>query len=214
MQRWRFLFSGKSGGGIVNEIVIPKRFIILSLVLIGLVAAAIWFAPQLYGGSLAQAGKAVTTASPSADQSEAEDAAARDAALAGAKAFYTVDYATGQQHWLDRLCSVSTQAGCIVYQNVIVPNLWSQLEEGKIVTTVEVSAQEKVQEQVASTRNNAPMQVWRLNIRLSSPWPMQKEPITEFPALALVIKENGSWKFERFLTDEELQAFSLDGGQP
>ncbi|KPL77756.1 hypothetical protein AC812_02605 [Bellilinea caldifistulae] len=214
MQRWRFLFPGKTGGVIVSEIVIPKRYIILSLVLIGLVAAAIWFAPQLYGGSLAQAGESVTTVSPSVDPSEAEDAAARDAALAGTKAFYTVDYTTGQQHWLDQLCSVSTQTGCIVYQNVIVPNLWSQLEEGKTVTTVEVSAQQKVQEQVASTRDHAPMQVWRLNIQLSSPWPMQKEPITDFPALVLVIKENGSWKFERFLTDEELQAFSTDGGQP
>lgn len=198
----------------MSEIVIPKRYIILGLVLIGLVAAAIWFAPQLYAGSLAQAGEAATPVRPSIDQSEAEDTAARDAALAGAKAFYTVDYTAGQQHWLDQLCSVSTQAGCIVYQNVIVPNLWSQLEEEKIATTVEVSAQEKVQEQVASTRDNAPMQVWRLNIQLSSPWPMQKEPITDFPALALVIKESGAWKFERFLTEEELLAFSTDGGQP
>ncbi len=198
----------------MSEIVIPKRYIILGLVLIGLVAAAIWFTPQLYGSSPAQAGEAVTTAPPSVDQSQAENAAARDAALAGARAFYTVDYAAGQQHWLDQLCTVSTQTGCIVYQNVIVPNLWSQLEEKKIATTVEVSAQEKVQEQVASTRDNAPMQVWRLNIQLSSPWPMQKEPLTDFPALALVIKESGSWKFERFLTEEELQAFSTDGGKP
>lgn len=196
----------------MNEIVIPKRIIVIGLILIGLVAAAIWLAPQLYGGSLAQAGEAVTPISPSVDQSETEDAAAKDAALAGARAFYTMDYSVGQQPWMNRLCSVSTQTGCIVYQNVIVPNLWSQLEEAKIVTTVEVSAQEKVQEQVASTRDNAPMQIWRLNIQLSSPWPMQKEPITDFPALALVIKENGSWKFERFLTDEELQAFSTDGG--
>ena len=198
----------------MSEIVIPKRYIILGLVLIAIVAAAIWFAPQFYGGSPAQAGEAVTTASPSVDQSEAEAAKARDAALAGAKAFYTVDYSSGQQYWLDQLCSVSTQAGCIVYQNVIVPNLWSQLEEEKIASTVEVSAQEKVQEQVASTRDNAPMQVWLLNMQLSSPWPMQKEPITEFPALALVIKEGGTWKFERFLTEEELQTFATNGGQP
>ena len=198
----------------MNEIVIPKRFLVMGLVLIGLAAAAVLLAPQIYGGSLAQAGKAVNPTYPAVDQAAAEDSAAREAALAGAKAFYSVDYAAGQQHWLDQLCSVSTQAGCIVYQNVIVPNLWSQIKEGKTVTSVEVSAQEKVQEQVASTRNNAPMQVWRLNIQLSSPWPMQKEPITEFPALALVIKENGFWKFERFLTEEELQAFSTEGGQP
>lgn len=198
----------------MNEVAIPKRYIILSLVLIGLVATAVWFASQLYGCSPAQAGEAVIPPNPPADRSEAEDAYARDAALAGARAFYTVDYAEGKQQWLDQLCSVSTQAGCIVYQNVIVPNLWSQLEEGKVVTTVEVSAKEKVQEQVASTRDNAPMQVWRLNIQLSSPWPMQKEPIPDFSALALVIKERGTWKFERFLTEEELQSFPSDGGQP
>jgi len=198
----------------MDEIVIPKRVIILGLVLIGLAAVAIWLAPQLMGGSLTQAG-GTGIPSPVADELVgAEDAAAREAALAGAQAFYTVDYAAGQQKWLDQLCSVSTQAGCIVYQNVIIPNLWGQLEAGKTVTSVDVSVQEKVQEQVASTRHNAPMQVWRLNIRLSSPWPVQKEPITEFPALALVIKENGSWKFERFLTEEEIQGIARDGGQP
>lgn len=198
----------------MNEIVIPKRYIIIGLVLIGLVAAAVWFGPQILGGSLAQAGEAVTPTDPTVDHAGAEDSAAREAALAGAKAFYAVDYTAGQQHWLDQLCLVSTQTGCIVYQNVIVPNLWSQIEEAKTITTVEVTTQEKVQEQIASTRDNAPMQVWRLNIQLSAPWPMQKEPITDFPALALVIKENGSWKFERFLTEEELQSFPSGGGQP
>ena len=190
----------------MDEIVIPKRVVILGLVLIGLAAVVIWLAPQLMGGSLAQAG-GTGIPSPIADeQVVVEDAAAREAALAGAQAFYTVDYSTGQQKWLDQLCSV--------YQNVIVPNLWSQLEAGKTVTTVEVSVQEKVQDQIASTRNNAPMQVWRLNIQLSSPWPVQQEPVTEFPALALVIKENEAWKFERFLTEEEIQGIAQDGGQP
>jgi hypothetical protein len=198
----------------MNEIVIPKRFIIVALALMSLAALGIWFAPQILRSSLAQACETVLPTSSSIDQSEAEDAAARDVALAGANAFYTVDYKAGQQQWLDRLCSVSTQTGCIVYQNIIVPNLWSQLEEGKTVTTVEVSAQEKVEQQVASSRDNDPMQVWRLNIQLSSPWPVQKEPITEFPAMALVIKEDGVWKFERFLTEEELQSSSLEGSQP
>jgi hypothetical protein len=214
MYRWRFLFPGCPGGVIVKEIVIPKRLIILSLILIGLAAAGIWYAPRIFGGSLAQAGAAVDSSPTASDQAGAEDAAPREAALAGARAFYTVDYAAGQQQWLNRLCSVSTQTGCTVYQNVIVPNLWSKLEEGKTVTTVEVTAQEKVQEQVASTRGNAPTQIWRLKIQLSSPWPVQKDPITEFTALALVIKEDGAWKFERFLTEEELKAFSPEGGQP
>ena len=53
-----------------------------------------------------------------------------------------------------------------------------------------------------------------LQIELSDPWPMQKEPQTVFSALALVIKESGEWKFERFLTEDELSAFANTGGQP
>ena len=77
-----------------------------------------------------------------------------------------------------------------------------------------VTVQEKVDEQIAETRGNAPMQIWRLQIELSDPWPMQKEPQTVFSALALVIEEDGEWKFERFLTEEELSAFGSNGGQP
>ena len=93
-------------------------------------------------------------------------------------------------------------------QNVIAPNLWSQFVQAKTVTTVQVTAQEKVQDQVASTRGNAPLQIWRLQIQLSAAWPMQKPPQTNFPALALVIQENGVWKFERFLTTDEMAVFS------
>jgi hypothetical protein len=198
----------------VKEIVIPKRLIILSLVLVSLAAAGVWYAPQIFDKSLAQTDAALDPSPTASDQAGAEDAAAKEAALAGARAFYTVDYSTGQQQWLNRLCSVSTQTGCTVYQNVIVPNLWRKLEEGKTVTSVIVTAQEKVQEEIASTRGNAPTQIWRLKIRLSSPWPVQKDPITEFTSLAMVIKEDGAWKFERFLTEEELKAFSPEGGQP
>ena len=147
-------------------------------------------------------------------QSGQDDTAAQKAAAAGAQAFYTVDYQKGQQVWLDKLCSVSTQTGCIVYQNVIGPNLWSGFKQAQTTTTVKVTIQEKVDEQIAETRGNAPMQVWRLQIELSDPWPMQKEPQTVFSALALVIKESGEWKFERFLTEDELSAFTNTGGQP
>ena len=118
----------------------------------------------------------------------------------------------GQQAWLNQLCSVSTQTGCIVYQNVIAPNLWASFEQAQTVTTVEVTIQEKVDEQVADTRGDALMQIWRLQIELSDPWPMQETPQTVFSALALVIQEQGEWKFERFLTEEELSAFSTVGG--
>jgi hypothetical protein len=198
----------------VDEIMIPKKWVVILLVLIGLGAGVLWGVPKVLGRNQANASAPPTQVPAQKAQTRQDDSAAQKAATTGAQAFYTVDYQKGQQAWLDQLCSVSTQTGCIVYQNVIGPNLWSSLEQAQTATTVKVTVQEKVDEQVAETRGDAPMQVWRLQIELSNPWPIQKEPQTVFSALALVIQEQGEWKFERFLTDEELSVFSAAGGQP
>jgi hypothetical protein len=141
------------------------------------------------------------------------DQLAQEAAVLGAQAFYTVDYQKGKQAWLDQLCAVSTSAGCTMDQNVFVPALWPQLEAAQTNTTVQVSAQEKVLEQI-SPLGDIPEQVWKLNVQLSAPWPAQEQPLTRFPALALVIRENGTWKFERFLTEDEVNALEKKAGQP
>jgi hypothetical protein len=214
MHRWRFLFSGSEGGAGVDEIMIPKKWVVAVLVIIGLGAGLLWGVPRVLGRSRANASAPPTQVPAQEAQTGQEDIAAQKAATTGAQAFYTVDYEKGQQAWLDQLCSVSTQTGCIVYQNVIGPNLWSSFEQAQTATTVKVTVQDKVDEQIAETRDNAPMQVWSLQIELSDPWPMQKEPQTVFSALALVIQEQGEWKFERFLTEEELSVFSSAGGQP
>jgi hypothetical protein len=133
--------------------------------------------------------------------------------VAGALAFYTVDYQKGQQAWLDQLCAASTSTGCAMDQNVFVPAMWPQLEAAKITSTVQASPQGKVVDQV-NPLGNVPQQVWRLDIQLSEPWPMQKQPLTSFPALALVAQENGPWKFERFLTEDEANALEKKAGQP
>ena len=198
----------------MDEIMIPKKWVVILLIVIGLGASVLWGVPKVLGRNQANASVLSTQAPAQDEQIGQDDSAAQKAATAGAQAFYTVDYQKGQQAWLDQLCSVSTQTGCIVYQNVIGPNLWSSLEQAQTATTVKVTVQEKVDEQVADTRGDAPMQVWRLQIELSNPWPIQKEHQTVFSALALVIQEQGEWKFERFLTDEELSVFSAAGGQP
>ena len=198
----------------MDEIMIPKKWVVVVLVIIGLGAGLLWGVPKVLGRSRVNASAPPTQVPAREAQTGQEDSAAQKAATVGAQAFYTVDFEKGQQAWLDQLCSVSTQTGCIVYQNVIGPNLWSSLEQAQTTTTVKVTVQEKVDEQIADTRGDAPMQVWRLQIELSNPWPIQKEPQTVFSALALVIQEQGEWKFERFLTEEELSVFSSAGGQP
>jgi hypothetical protein len=61
---------------------------------------------------------------------------------------------------------------------------------------------------------DVPQQIWKLNIQLSAPWPAQEQPLTSFSALALVLRENSAWKFERFLTVDETQALNKKAGQP
>jgi hypothetical protein len=196
----------------MNEITISKKkFFTWLLVIILLVALGFGFyAFQRFlpgREAVAQPVAAASLATPDGDQ------LAQAAAVAGAQAFYTVDYQNGKQAWLDQLCAVSTNIGCTMDQNVFVPALWPQLEAAKTSTTVQVSAQEKVLDQV-SPFGNVPQQVWKLGIQLSAPWPVQEQPLTSFPALALVMRENGAWKFERFLTEDEANALQKKAGQP
>lgn len=198
----------------MDEILIPKKWLLVVLALLGLGTGLLWAVPRVLGSSLVSAGLAPTPAPAEEIQTGQDDSLAQNAAAAGAQAFYSVDYRAGQQAWLDRLCAISTQTGCVVYQNVIAPNLWPAFEQAQTVTTVKVAVQEKVDEGIAATRAGAPTQVWRLQVELSDPWPVQADPQTSFSALALVIQEQGDWKFERFLSEEEWRALANPGGQP
>ncbi len=196
----------------MNEITISKKKFFTWLLVIILLAVLGFgfyafrrFLPDREASAQSVAAASITA--PGGDQ------LAQEAAVAGAQAFYTVDYQNGKQAWFDQLCVVSTSTGCTMDQNVFVPALWPQLEATKTSTTVQVSAQKKVLDQV-NPLGNVPTQVWKLGIQLSAPWPAQEQPLTSFPALALVMRENETWKFERFLTEDEAQALETKAGQP
>jgi hypothetical protein len=194
----------------MREIVIHKQGLLAAGLVIGLIVSGIWLLPRLLTSEDSVNTGAGEIAPYVQNPAPIEDDA-QLAAIAGAQAFYTMDHTSGQQVWLDQLCRVSTQIGCTAYQNVIVPALWPALEMAQTTTTAKVSAEEMVLEQVAPSRGNASIQIWRLQIYLSSPWPMQEDPVLDFPALALVVQEAEVWKFERFLTEEEVQAVWGEG---
>jgi hypothetical protein len=196
----------------MNEITISKKKLftwLLVIILLVAVGSGLYafrrFLPS--HEAILQPVAATSLTTPDGDQ------LAQAAAVSGAQAFYSVDYQNGKQAWLDQLCAVSTNIGCTMDQNVFVPALWPQLEAAKTSTTIQVSAQEKVLEQV-NPMGDVPQQVWRLDVQLSAPWPAQEQPLTNFPALALVMCENGTWKFERFLTEDEVNALENKAGQP
>jgi hypothetical protein len=196
----------------MNEIIISKKHLfvwLLVIILLVVVGFGIYVFRRFLPGQevLPQSGVAASLTAPDDDQ------LARAAAVAGAQAFYTVDFRNGKQAWLDQLCAVSTSAGCAIDQNVFVPALWPQLDAANTSTTVQVSAQEKVLDQT-NPLGEVLQQVWKLDIQLSAPWQAQERPLTSFPAFALVMRENGVWKFERFLTEDEANALENKVGQP
>ena len=159
----------------MNEITVSKKHLFLWLLVIILLAAAgfgIYVFRRFLPGQ-----EAVQLAVPTASSNTTDaDQPAQAAAVSGAQAFYTVDYQKGKQAWLDQLCAASTSTGCAMDQNVFVPAMWPQLEAAKISTTVQVSAQRKVVDQI-NPLGNVPQQVWKLGIQLSAPWPMQNSPL-------------------------------------
>jgi hypothetical protein len=196
----------------MNEITISKKKLFTWLLVI-ILLAAVGFGIYAFRRFLPGRGAATHSVDAASLVTPDGDKAAQVAAVEGAQAFYSVDYQKGKDAWLDQLCAVSTSTGCAMDQNVFVPALWPQLEAAKTSTTVQVSAHEKVLDQI-NPLGDVPQQVWRLDVQLSAPWPAQEQPLTSFPALALVMRENGTWKFERFLTEDEAQALEKKAGQP
>lgn len=177
------------------EIILTKRKILTGLlvVLSAVVLAAI--ALRLSGKTVAQA---------------VGFDSGRGAALAGAQAFYSVDYHDGQDVWAARLCSLSTQPACEFYQNTVAPFLWREFENAQTVVSAKAGDATLLAEETAATRRDAPMQVWRVALELSVPWP-QGDGQTSFPAHVLVVREDAGWKFERFLLEDELVKYA--GGE-
>ena len=173
------------------EIYFSKRRIMIIVLAILLIIAAILVILKYSKGSLARA---------------IGFDSGRGAALAGVEAFYSVDYHEGQDKWAARLCALSTEPACGFYQNTVAPFLWPDFEVSQSVITAKAGETVMLADEVAATRENAPMQIWQVGVNLSAPWP-QGNGQESFPANVLVVREESGWKFERFLLEDELAKY-------
>jgi hypothetical protein len=131
----------------------------------------------------------------------------RSAALAGAEAFYSINYQDGPDVWAARLCAASTRPACEFYQKTVAPYLWPEFEARRSVITAETGGAILLADEIAEAKPGTPMQVWQINVTLSAPWP-QGDGRTAFPAHVLVAREEAGWKFERFLLPEEAAKYT------
>lgn len=117
------------------------------------------------------------------------DRLAAEAAVTGTQAFFSFSSQAGKDAWLEKLCQISSKAGCNLYTLGTEP--------------FEIQATARAVEKVHESKTAS--QVWKVEVSLSKPLPGSEK--TSDTSYVLVVEEEGSWKFERFLSPQESQPF-------
>lgn len=125
-----------------------------------------------------------------------EDSLVSAAAVTAIEKVFQVNYQEGKDVWLNRICELSTPAGCEVF-SAGADRMWEKYVDAKSVVTAATAAVEKV-------ADNGSEQVWRMTITLSSPLPGSNK--TKDMAYVVLVKTEGGWKFDRFLMESEINA--------
>ncbi|MPN13651.1 hypothetical protein SDC9_160974 [bioreactor metagenome] len=125
-----------------------------------------------------------------------EDSLVSAAAVTTIENVFQVNYQEGKEVWLNRICELSTPAGCEVF-SAGADRMWEKYVDAKSVVTAATQAVEKV-------ADNGSEQVWRMTITLSSPLPGSNK--TQDTAYVVLAKTEGGWKFDRFLMGAEINA--------
>ena len=177
------------------------RFLLLILLLAAVVLTAIvtqnaWL-PLLNPNA---AGSAIDRLPP-------DDRQAREAVIQGIQGFYAFDSQAGKDAWLKQVCQVMSQAGCKL-TSLGSDRLWESLGDQPFVYSAQVEIIKKVTDRPATETNSKASQVWNTTITLNQPLPGSQK-LTD-TAYALVITENGEWRFERFLTAQESAQFEQE----
>jgi hypothetical protein len=129
---------------------------------------------------------------------ELEDQMASDAAVVAMQLFFNIGVEEGQAAWLDGICEISTDSGCELLSTAAdVMWVYYQYQENNIHISAIVFPVGKISE----TENE---QVWQLRILLTESLPGSNK--TENMAYVVILKEEGIWKFDRFLLKPEIDS--------
>jgi len=133
-----------------------------------------------------------------------EDSLVSAAAVTAIEKVFQVNYQEGKEVWLNRICELSTPAGCELF-SAGADRMWEKYVDAKSVVTASSQAVEKV-------ADNGSEQVWQMTITLSSPLPGSNK--TQDTAYIVLAKTESGWKFDRFLMEEEINAILARGKTP
>ena len=192
-----------------------KLIIIVTTLLTILVGAAVVL--RLNGGftplpTATSVGTRNMTPRPTEPQS-ANANTPEEAAVAFAKAFYTVNY-TDYDGWLSGLKTVSTNDGYAILTKSIVPAVWPEIEKARTVTPTEaVKAEDAGLVLEGDSQIGGPWQIRNVNVRIDSThlWPTMKSG--GFTAMVMLAQQDGQWRFVSFITPDQIEQIKK-GQQP
>jgi hypothetical protein len=124
---------------------------------------------------------------------------AMQAAESGALTLCNIDFESGQENYLEQICSTSTELGCVFFTNQ-VDQVWENLERS-------YSAEKLVCEKNTSrfleegNQFGLSVQYWVVNLRGTTGW---QENSTDREYWLQVAEENSNWKLNRVLTSDEI----------
>ena len=136
-----------------------------------------------------------------------------EAAVAFAKAFYTVDYAD-YDGWLSGLKAVSTNDGYAILTKSIAPAVWPEIEKAKTVTPAEaVKAEDAGLVLEGDSQIGGPWQIRNVSVHIDSAslWPTMKSG--DFTAMVMLAQQDELWRFVSFMTPDQVEHIKK-GQQP
>lgn len=119
------------------------------------------------------------------------------AARAGVEAFLSVDAKAGKAAWIEKVCQVSTPAGCKMTAEAFAPMLWPSVEKKNLrLVCKAASASMRM-----SVQEPSEAEIWELKAVCTNPDTGEKnDSVTQ----VIVSKSSDAgWKFERIRFDQE-----------
>jgi hypothetical protein len=129
------------------------------------------------------------------------------------RTFYAVDYRDKEQ-WLTALKPMSTDAGYTLLETAVVPAAWPKLTQAQTVTTadqVQVTDNGLRAEGEDKLAGKWQIRALKITVAPEAMWPTMSA--SDFSANILLVQEEGKWKFNAFLSDQDIALFK-QGAQP
>ncbi len=165
-----------------KEIVIrPTRVVTALIIFLMLVTAGFIIVPRI----------------PNLFAQEPTGMTAEAAARAGVEAFLSVDAKVGKTAWIDKVCQVSTPAGCKMAGEAFAPMLWPSVEKKNLRLDCKAASASMMM----AMKESSEAEIWELKTICTNP--DTGEMNNSLTQVIVTKTAEAGWKFERIRFDQE-----------